>query len=60
MEIKQIILELPERQEDFRKILADEQHEVQHVAFSSVLDGGTVRHFVLVVWHDGEYGDHLF
>ena len=60
MQIKHAVLELPLRKEDFESILADANHEVQHVAFSSVVDQGHVRHFVLVVWHDAEYGDHMF
>ena len=59
MQKKHILLELPERGDDFQRIISDEKHDVRQVSLSSIWDG-KIRHFVLIVWHDEEYGDHMF
>lgn len=58
--IKHIILDLSTQEEDLDKIISDEKHSIKHMDFSSVVVEGKVKHFVLVIWHDEEYGDHMF
>ncbi|MFC1746109.1 hypothetical protein ACFL35_19105 [Candidatus Riflebacteria bacterium] len=60
MKKKHIILELPGQDEDFNKIISDQNHQVIEIAFSSAALDGQIKHFVLVVWHDYEFGDHVF
>ncbi|HEO70653.1 MAG TPA: hypothetical protein ENN80_05270 [Candidatus Hydrogenedentes bacterium] len=60
MQKKHMILELPAQKADLDRIISDDQHDVRHVSFSSTAAEGAIRHFVLVVWHDEEYGDHQF
>jgi hypothetical protein len=60
MKKKHTIVELPKDNGNLDKIISDEKHNVQEVSLSSVVVNGEVKHFVLVVWHDEEYGDHQF
>ena len=60
MKKKHMLLELPEQGEAFQKIISDEKHDVKNVLMTSATVNGVVKHFVLVVWHDEEYGDHMF
>ena len=60
MKKKHLILELPKDGGNLNKIISDDQHDLQQVSLSSVVVNGEVRHFVLVLWHDSEYGDHQF
>lgn len=60
MKNKHAIIELPANKTGFEEILQDESHDIQHVAFSSTHILDEVKHYVLVIWHDHEYGDHLF
>ena len=60
MKKRHTILELPNQDEEFDKIISDINHQVTNVEFSSLKDGEKTRHYVLVVWHDYEYGDHIF
>jgi len=60
MKKKHMIVKLPAENENLDKIISDDKHDIKHVAFSSVVVDGKVEHFALVVWHDAEYGDHMF
>jgi hypothetical protein len=60
MKKKHMIIKLPEEKDNLDKIISDDKHDVKHVAFSSVNVNGKVEHYALVVWHDAEYGDHMF
>ncbi|HRU07399.1 MAG TPA: hypothetical protein P5137_16670 [Candidatus Brocadiia bacterium] len=60
MVTKHAILELPAQAAEFEDILDDENHKMRHVAFSSAVVDGALKHFVLLVWHDSEESDHLF
>ncbi len=60
MKTRHVILNLPEQDEIFEKIISDEAHNIQNVNFSSAVVNGEVKHYVLLVWHDFEYGEHAF
>jgi len=60
MDKKHAILELPLQDDDFKKILGDKKHQILNILFSSAAVEGQVKHFVLIIWHDFEYGDHTF
>ncbi len=60
MKKKHMIVKLPDEKEYLDKIISDDHHEVKHVAFSSIVKDGKIEHYVLIVWHDAEYGDHMF
>lgn len=60
MQKKHTILELPEQNADFDTIISDDRHDVNSINFSSTTVDGQIKHFALIVWHDFEYGEHLF
>ncbi|MBN1297463.1 hypothetical protein JXA80_11830 [bacterium] len=60
MKKKHMIIKLPDEKVNLDTIISDDKHDVKHVAFSSVVVNGTVEHYVFVLWHDAEYGDHMF
>jgi len=60
MKLKHMILELPEKDKDLDKVISDQNHDIKHVSFSSLVVDNKIKHFVLVIWHDEEYGDHMF
>jgi len=55
-----MIIKLPQEKENLDRIISDENHEVKYVSFSSVVLDGEVQHYAFVLWHDAEYGDHMF
>lgn len=60
MNRRHAILSLPEQNADFDKVISDERHDVTSINFSSTVVDGEVKHFALVVWHDFEYGEHMW
>ncbi len=60
MKKKHAILSLPDQSADFEKVISDEHHNVTSINFSSTVVDGEVKHFALVVWHDFEYGEHMW
>ncbi|HPQ42309.1 MAG TPA: hypothetical protein PLV45_18200 [bacterium] len=60
MKKKHMIIKLPQEKENLDRIISDENHEVKYVSFSSVVLDGEVQHYAFVLWHDAEYGDHMF
>ncbi len=59
MELHHRIFVLPEEDRLLDQALADGAHQIKHIAFSTTVVDGAVKHHVLVVWHTEEYGDHL-
>ncbi|HOX40353.1 MAG TPA: hypothetical protein PL033_20415 [Candidatus Brocadiia bacterium] len=57
---KNMILELPREKESLARVMSDTNHDIKHIAFSSVVVKDEVKHYVLIVWNDTEYGDHQF
>lgn len=60
MKKKHMILELPAQDADLERILDDPNHDVKWLSFSSAAVDNDVKHFVFIIWHDAEYGDHMF
>ena len=60
MNQRHTIVELPEQDELFDKIVSDPNHQITNISFSSAEVEGAVKHYALLVWHDYEYGDHNY
>jgi hypothetical protein len=60
MKKRHAVVELPKQNKDLDKLISDENHHILHLSFSSAVVEGQLQHYVLVVWHDEEYGDHEF
>ncbi|HEY3321155.1 MAG TPA: hypothetical protein VGP72_11865 [Planctomycetota bacterium] len=60
MKIRHVLLELPEKLSVLNEIIADPEHELKSTALSSVVQEGTLRHFVLVIWGDKDPTHHSY
>ena len=57
MDRRHAVFELPRQDGELDRVLANENHNVLHVAYSATAVDGEPRHFAFVVWHDYLYGD---
>lgn len=61
MQVRHMILELPRHDGEFLNIVSNPRAQIMHMSFSTAgFPDNTVRHYVLVVWQEEEYGDNLF
>lgn len=45
---------------EFCQLINSTKVRIEDIQFSSVVLDGKIKHFILAVWHDFEYGDENF